>query len=269
MSSQLSVSNIGFPPAELENALKLLVELRIGAIEIAPYNIFGRWDVPEADIDLLRKRLGEVGIHCAAMQGIVHNAGSMHLFDSSESREMLYRHLVLVARMAGQLGAKACVFGAPRLRDPGKLAPKAAQAIAVNFLKRIGPVFAAEGSVLTVEPNARHYACRFITTTAEAVNLLDEVNVSGVGLQIDTGTIFLEHEDPAVLVRATPYAAHAHVSEPDLAPVGTSEVDHRPLAEALRKGGYEGSLSIEMRSIPDWRSAIRRAVAFTRETYLQ
>jgi sugar phosphate isomerase/epimerase len=171
--------------------------------------------------------------------------------------------------MAGRLGAKACVFGAPRLRDPGELAPEAARTIAVEFLSRIGPIFTAEGAVLAVEPNARRYACRFITNTAEAIDLLDDVNVSGVGLQIDTGTLFLEHEDPAILLRAMPYAVHAHVSEPDLAPVGSSQVDHRPLALAMRRGGYEGSLSIEMKSVSDWPSAIRRAVAFTREIYLR
>jgi sugar phosphate isomerase/epimerase len=269
MPPHLSVSNIGFPPSELEQALALVVELGVNAIEVAPYNVFGRWDIPNDDIDLLRGRLSDVGIHCPAVQGIVYNAGPVHLFESPESRDMLFQHLVLVARMAGRLGAKACVFGGPRLRDPGELAPEAARAIAIEFLRRIGPVFAAEGTILAVEPNARRYACRFITTTAEAIDLLDEVDVAGVGLQIDTGTVFLEHEDPTILSRAASYAAHAHVSEPDLAPVGSSEVDHRPLAEAMRVGGYEGSLSIEMKSVPDWPFAIRRAVAFTREIYLR
>jgi D-psicose/D-tagatose/L-ribulose 3-epimerase len=101
----------------------------------------------------------------------------------------------------------------------------------------------------------------------EAIGLMQEVNVLGVGLQIDTGTVFLEHEKPEVLIRAAPYAAHAHVSEPDLAPVGSANVDHRSVAEALRKSGYSGSLSIEMKETRDWPTAVRSAVSFTRETY--
>ena len=263
----LSVSNIAFPVGELEAALALLVELDIDTLEVAPHNVFGRWDVSGAEIDTFRKRLADAGMRCIALQGILFNAGEAHLFASAESREALYRHLVLVARMAGQLGAGASVFGAPRLRDPGDLEPEQARAIAVDFLRRIGGVFASEGTILSFEPNSRHYACRFVTTTGEAIDLMKEVSVPGVGLQIDTGTVFLEHEEPDVLIRAAPYAAHAHVSEPDLAPVGSSDVDHHAVSEALRNSGYAGSLSIEMKVTGDWPSAVRRAVAFTRETY--
>lgn len=265
---ELSVSNIAFPGAELGAAIALLRRLDISAIEVAPYNVFGRWDIPAADLQTFRNRLDDAGLRCPAMQGIVYNAPGAHLFASPEARQALYRHLLMIAKIAGVLGAKACVFGAPKLRDPGDLPPQEARTIAVDFFRRVGPAFAAEGATLTFEPNARQYACRFITTTAEAIDLVEEIDTQGIGLQIDTGTLFLEHEDPQVLMRATRYAAHAHVSEPDLAPLGTSGVDHRPVAAALRASGYHGSLSIEMRAVAGWPAAIERAVALVRETYL-
>jgi sugar phosphate isomerase/epimerase len=265
---ELSVSNIAFPGTELESALVLLKRLDISAIEIAPYNVFGRWDIPASDLQALRKTLADAGLRCPAMQGIVYNAQGAHLFASDEAREALYRHLAMIAKMAGALSARACVFGAPKLRDPGNLPQQEARAIAVGFFRRVAPVFAAEGATLTLEPNARHYACRFISTTAEAIDLLDEIDTPGIGLQIDTGTLFLEHEDPQILLRAARYAAHAHVSEPDLAPLGSSGVDHGPVAAALRASGYRGSLSIEMRAATPWQAAIEKAVALVRETYL-
>jgi sugar phosphate isomerase/epimerase len=265
---ELSVSNIAFPGAELAAAIALLRRLNISAIEVAPYNVWGRWDIAAADLKAFRKTLADAGLHCPAMQGIVYNAGPAHLFASSEAREALYRHLVMIAKMAGTLGAKACVFGAPKLRDPGDLPSPEARALAVDFFRRIGPVFSAEGATLAFEPNARQYACRFITTTTEAIDLVEEINTEGVGLQIDTGTVFLEDENPQVLIRAARHTAHAHVSEPDLAPLGTAGVDHRPVAAALRASGYRGSLSIEMRAATDWQAAIAQAVALVRETYL-
>jgi sugar phosphate isomerase/epimerase len=268
-SPELSVSNIAFPADQFDTATVLLRRLGIDAVEIAPYNVFGRWDVSAADIAAFHQNLVERGMHCPALQGIVYNAGAAHLFSSAEAREALYLHLVGVARMAGLLGAKACVFGAPKLRDPGTLPEADARAIAVDFFRRIGPVFASEGATLAFEPNARHYACRFIVTTEDAMNFLDDIDSSGIGLQIDTGTVFLERENPEVLVRAARYAAHAHVSEPDLAPLGTAGVDHRPVADAFRRSGYGGSLSIEMRTVSDWQGAIEKAVSLTRETYLQ
>jgi sugar phosphate isomerase/epimerase len=265
---ELSVSNIAFPGTELGAAIALLRRMNISAIEVAPYNVFGRWDIPAADLDAFRKTLLDAGLRCPAMQGIVYNVSGAHLFASSEARQALYRHLVVIAKMAGALGATACVFGAPKLRDPGDLPAEEARAIAVDFFRRVGPVFASEGATLTFEPNARHYACRFITTTAEAIDLVEEIGTEGVGLQIDTGTLFLEHEDPQILIRAARHAGHAHVSEPDLAPLGTGGVDHRPVAAALRTSGYDGSLSIEMRAVAGWEAAIKTAVALVREIYL-
>jgi D-psicose/D-tagatose/L-ribulose 3-epimerase len=265
---ELSVSNIAFPGPELGSAIALLRRLDISAIEVAPYNVFGRWDISAADLDTFRKMLADAGLRCPAMQGIVYNAPGAHLFASGEAREALYRHLMMIAKMAGALGAKACVFGAPKLRDPGDLPAQEARAIAVDFFRRIGPAFAAEGATLSFEPNARQYACRFITTTAEAIDLVEEIDTEGIGLQIDTGTLFLEHEDPQILIRAARNAAHAHVSEPDLAPLGTGVVDHRPVAAALRESGYRGSLSIEMRVVAGWQAAIEQAVALVRGTYL-
>jgi sugar phosphate isomerase/epimerase len=148
------------------------------------------------------------------------------------------------------------------------LLPQEARAIAVDFFRRIGPAFAAEGATLTFEPNARHYACRFITTHADAIDFVEEIDTRGVGLQIDTGTLFLEDEDSQILSQAVRRAAHAHVSEPDLVPLGTSGVDHRPVAATLRASGYQGSLSIEMRTVAGWPAAIENAVALMRETYL-
>jgi sugar phosphate isomerase/epimerase len=264
---ELSVSNIAFPAGELEGALALLSQLDIATLEVAPRNVFGRWQVSGAEIDAFRKRLADAGMRCIALQGITFDAGEAHLFASADRREALYRHLVLAAKMAARLGANACVFGAPRLRDPGQIEPKQARAIAVDFLRRIGGIFASEGTTLSFEANSKHYACRFITTTTEAIDLMKEVNVPGVGLQIDTGTLFLEKEKPDVLIRAAPYAAHAHVSEPDLAPVGSTGADHDSVSEALRNSGYAGSLSIEMKATSDWPSALRSAVSFTRETY--
>jgi len=264
----LSVSNIAFPGAELASAIALLRRLGISAIEVAPSNVSGRWDVAASDLQAFRKRLADAGLNCPAMQGIVYNAPGAHLFASDEARETLYRHLAMIAKMAGVLGAKACVFGAPKLRDPGDLPPFEARAIAVDFFRRIGPAFADEGTTLAFEPNAAHYACRFITTTAEAIDLVEEIDTRGVGLQIDTGTLFLEQEDPQILTRAARHAAHAHVSEPDLAPLGTGGVDHRPVATALRASGYRGSLSIEMRDAADWQGVIANAVALVRRTYL-
>jgi len=274
----IAVSNIAWPGEALDEALAMLPALGLSAVEIAPFNVFGRWDGILDDARRLRDRIERHGLTCVALQGILFNAPSLgtpgvHLFASAEARDALHRHLEAVAELAGVLGAGACVLGAPRQRDPGDLPAEEAWAIALDFLRRIGPAYAAQGSALAFEPNARQYACRFVTGTEEAARLVREAGTPGIGLQIDTGTVILEGEDPAAIIRAAPVAVHAHLSEPDLRPIGTTPgpgerpVDHPALARALRESPYYGALSIEMRATADWQGALRRAAGLAEETY--
>lgn len=264
---KLAISNIAWPGDALGHAIDLAVELGLDGIELAPYNLFGGWDVPEHEIRAVRTRIEDAGLVCPALQGILFNAPDVALFDCGDTRRSLAAQLHCVARMAGVLGAKACVFGAPKQRDPGDLPADESWAIARDFFRDIGPVFADRGSALAIEANARAYACRFLTTTAEAVRFVAEVGTPGIGLQIDTGTLFLEGEDPDILNAAAPLAVHAHVSEPQLQPIGSSDLDHSPVAAALKASGYDGVLSIEMRAVDDWQAAVRHAVGFVRNTY--
>jgi sugar phosphate isomerase/epimerase len=267
IDQRLSVSTIAWPPGEHDSAVALLLSLGVCAIEIAPFNCFGTWEIDDHRVREFKAHLDNAGMTCPAIQGIMFNVPGAHLFASSEARSVLTKHLIKIAKIAGGLGAKACVFGAPTLRDPGELESKRAFQIAVELFCSLAPAFASEGTALSFEPNAAVYACRFVTTTSEAIDLVTTINHPGVRLQIDTGTVFLEQEKPSVLTRAVEFAVHAHISEPGLAPVGQSGVDHSPLAKALADGGYKGSISIEMKSSPNWQENLKRAIAVAREHY--
>lgn len=266
--ARLAVSNIAWPREAWPDALALLRELGVEGVEIAPMNVFSAWDDALYDAAArLRDELAAVGLAVPALQGWLFGVDEAALFRGPEATDAFVAHCARVARLAGALGASACVYGAPRSRDPGSLTPQAAWDEAVATLRRVAPLFAEAGASLAFEPNAARYACRFVTGTDEAIRLVREVDRRGVALQIDTGTVFLEDGDPAVLPRAAPWAAHLHVSEPDLAPLGTSGVDHAPLGAALAHSGYAGWVSIEMRATPEWRENVSRAVALVRRHY--
>ena len=265
--ASFGICSIAWPADALPAALDLSTKQGLTAIEIAPYSLFGGWEIPDLAIARLKSQLAAHGLTCAALQGILYKASGAALFVSPSSRAAMARHLAAVAQLAGKLGAKACVFGAPQQRDPGSLAPEKAREIAVAFLREVGPVFASEGCAIAFEANAPRYACRFVTTTAEAIDLVQEIATPGIGLQIDTGTLLSQREELSVLARAVPVAVHAHVSEPDLVVVGSSGADHRPVAAALIVSGYRGSLSIEMKPVPAWADACTSAIAFVRSVY--
>jgi sugar phosphate isomerase/epimerase len=189
------------------------------------------------------------------------------LFVSAQTRARLAEHLRKVAVLAGALGAGACVYGSPRSRDPGSLPIGTARDIATEFLASVAGAFEAEGTRLAFEANDPSYGCRFITRTAEAIDLVSRVDRPGIRVQIDTGTVFLGHEDVAIIGEAVCLAGHVHASEPWLRPLASANSGHRAVAAALTGKGYDGWISVEMRESKDWRENMERAAQVARAVY--
>ncbi len=223
--------------------------LGYSGIEVAPGKSVPGWPAAPAQLAETRAAIEGEGLRIVAMQGILFGITGVALFGAEEARARLRDHLAKVARVAGALGAGACVFGAPGVRDPGDSGAGCGVPDRGRLLRqawrRCSPMRAP---TLAFEANAPAYGCKFATTTREALALVKAIDHPGVRLQIDTGTIFLNQEDPAVIVEAAPYASHFHVSEPQLAVLGTSGVDHGPIASALGEAAYDGWISAEMKS---------------------
>jgi D-psicose/D-tagatose/L-ribulose 3-epimerase len=264
-----AISNLAWSANDDASALAQAAKLGFDGVELAPMRTFG----PLAAIDIAsvrayRRKLADLGLAVPALQGILFGLDDVHLFHDEASRARMADALRRIADIAAELGAAACVFGAPTLRDPGDLAPEAARAIAVEFFRAVGPDYHARGTSLCIEANPPLYRCRFITRTIEAFELVTEVAAPGVRIQLDTGTIFINDEPADVIVSVVQAIGHAHLSEPSLVAIGTSDVDHRPVANALMASGYAGWLSIEMRPVEDRAGAIARARHLLDEIYL-
>lgn len=265
---RICISNIAWPSEADREAVRLVAETGYAGIEIAPAKTFGGWqDLNLGAAAVYRRDLGSFGLGVPALQGILFERPECTLFGSAEQRSNLRQHLGQVARLAGVLGAHACVFGAPKQRDPGTLATPEAEDIAVEFLRSVGPMFEREGSALAFEANAAIYGCRFVRHTAEAIALVQKVDHPGIRLQIDTGTILIDGDEPAILAAAVPVAAHFHASEAHMKPVGSRASNHRALGEELRKAGYAGWKSVEMATVEDWRAGIRDAARLMADAY--
>jgi len=263
-----SVSNIAWPAENDSEALALVAELGFEGLELAPAKVFGDpFKIGSADLRAYRNRVTGYGLEISALQGILFGSQDAHLFKSDASRRIMSLHLARIAELASELGARACVFGAPTLRDPGDLPIAAAHQIAIDFFAKIADIYSGHGVALCLEANPPLYNCRFITRTAEALALVETVDRPGLALQLDTGTIFLNGEDPGLIVSAALRIGHFHVSEPSLVPIGTAAVDHAPLAAALKASAYTGWISVEMKSVAEWRQALRQAYEVVTQAY--
>ncbi|MBD2750024.1 sugar phosphate isomerase/epimerase [Microvirga sp. BT688] len=265
---QLSVSNIAWPSDQDDEALEVVRDLGFDGVELAPAKVFGDiHSVPLEIVRTYRRKIEDKGLLVSALQAILFGVQGAHLFESSETRERMAVHLGRVAEIAGALGARACVFGSPTLRDPGSLPIATALEIAVTFFQRVAPHFASQGVDLCFEANPPLYQCRFVTRTQEAFDLVERVNMPGVAMQLDTGTIFANGEDPGIIQQVEHRIGHFHVSEPNLMPTGATGVDHAAVAEVLQNSTYPHWISIEMRAAGDWIRDLQRAYALAHSLY--
>lgn len=260
VGSKAAISAIAWPQDEDGAYRALARRLGFNGLEIAPVRIFGPLAdaSPERLKEWRRVREGE-GLPIVAMQGLLFGLKGIHLFSSDAARRGLADALRIVARSAGLLGVQPCVFGAPALRDPGDLDPALAFDQAVAFFRDVAPAFEDVGSALCIEPVAPALGGRFVTTTLQAVALVRSIDRPGIRLQMDTGNLLAQGDGASALAAARPLAAHLHVSEPGLVPVGDLGTDHAALGAGLRDLNWSGWVSVEMLPAPDIAAAMQRA----------
>ncbi|MCZ7489102.1 sugar phosphate isomerase/epimerase family protein [Rhizobium rhizogenes] len=264
-----SISNIAWPAEMDEEALSIAVTLGFSGVEIAPAKVFGPIDLFDKNIVVsYREKLLRLGLSVSALQGVLFGLDGAHLFRTDEARDLLFRRLKKIATIAAILGTNAVVFGAPTVRDPGTLSSEEAWELAVNFFRQVGSLYNEKGIKLCFEANPAAYNCKFITTTDEAIRFVSDVNQEGLSLQIDTGTIFMNGEDLAVVAKALSTGAHFHISEPHLNVVGMSGADHSTIGKLASQSRYTGWKSVEMRRVENWREAMASAASVFQRFYL-
>lgn len=245
---RFAFSNIAWTPHDAPPVLRLLHQRGIRGIEVAPTKVWPDWQgATPAAAQAYRRRLDDEGFAVPALQAVLFGKAQARLFDAA-GEAALREHLPLVASLAGALGAKAVVLGAPKQRDRGELAPEAAHAHAADVFRALAPVFADCGTCLCIEPNPPQYGCNFVTTAAEGASLVRRVAHPGFGLHLDAAAMFIVGDRlAAVWADAGCLVRHYHISEPDLGDFTAPQVPHTENLAALRACGYAGWCSVEMR----------------------
>jgi len=249
---RIAASNLAWDPDEDESVSDLMRSLGIEALEIAPTRI---WESPLSASPRQRMEYkewwAERGITIVSLQALLFGRPDLVLFDSAASRAATLEFLKGMIELAADLGATRLVFGSPRNRTRGTMTVKQADEVALPFFRAIGDLAVEAGVVFCIEPNPVMYDCDWITTLDEGHRFAVEVAHEGIAVNADSGGITLAGEDPSIVIpRAIGSIAHFHISEPQLAPIGSGGVAHRSFAEALRASGYHGWASVEMRPPP-------------------
>ena len=245
---RLAISNIAWDVSEDEDVALLLRRTGIDAIDIAPGKYFPKPDRAEGDeIAGVRKWWADRGIEITGMQALLFGTTGLNVFGSPAMQDDTLRHLGNVCRIGGLLGATRLVFGSPKNRDRSGLNDAEALAIATPFFRRLGDIAAAAGVVVCLEPNPRCYGANFMTTSAEAAQVVRAVDHPAIRMQLDAGAMEINGE-PAdgVVASCADLIGHVHASEPNLVPLGDGGTRHDLVFAALSRHLSGALVSVEM-----------------------
>ncbi len=261
---KLAISNIAWTDADDATIAPALVEAGAEGIEVAPGRVFEKpAAATEADAARVRERWEGAGLPVRSMQALLFGQERLRLFGDEADARAFTDYLGHVIRLAGALGCGPLVFGSPGNRRRGDMPFAEACRRAVPSLRRLGDAAQAAGCVLCLEPNATDYGCDFMTTLGEAAEVVVAVDNPGVGLVVDTGNMQMMGEPAEAALEVAPLARHLHLSMPRLAPIDADAAFVGETVSVMRRAGYPGGATLEMRA-PQDRPAREAAVVAVR-----
>jgi sugar phosphate isomerase/epimerase len=125
----------------------------------------------------------------------------------------------------------------------------------ISALKELAPLAAEQGVVLALEPMhpACAEGCTFVTSLADAMAIIDQIESPQVRLSFDTYHYGIDPSVMGQLPGLAPRIAIVHLADghpPDeeqrRTPLGRGCVPLRDLVSALREGGYDGDFDVEL-----------------------
>lgn len=245
---RIAISNLAWDISDDNHVAALLKNHGIDAIDVAPGKYFPDLAAASpAEMGRVREWWGERGIAITGMQALLFGTRGLNVFGDETSQAAMLTHLDAVCRVGAGLGATRLVFGSPRNRDRSGLSDAQALSTAVVFFRRLGAIAERHGVLFCLEPNPPCYGANFMTDSAGTACIVTATAHPAIRLQLDTGAITINGEDPGQVVENYgPLVGHVHASEPDLIVLGDGTTDHGRVAAALRTHLPDLIVSIEM-----------------------
>ncbi len=261
----LTASNIAWTPDERLAAYDLMSEAGFTGLEIAPGLFFRAAADPfSPDPVTARIALDEIasrGLSLVSMQALLFGVEGAALLGNAAERAVFTRGMERAIDLADRFGIPNLVFGSPgQRRIPAGMAARDAWADATETFRSLGERAAAAGITIAVESNPTAYGANFLTTLEEAEAFVAQVDHPAVTLILDLGAMHLNNAFDTLPGRAEALAArltHVHISEPHLGPAPDDATDLTPVLLALRRGGYDRAVSIEMKRPEEGLSVLR------------
>lgn len=190
--------------------------------------------------------------------------GDLKLVGPEVNEELVLAYTEQVLRRCEKAGVKMIVWGSGGARRvPEGFDPLKAKEQFADLARKIASTAKKYNIMLALE-NLNSTETNFITTAAEALDMVKRVDHSNFRLCVDIYHMLKENETAAVIEKAGKYVVHCDIAEKqNRTPPGVANEDFKPYLKALKNSSYSGKIVIEGR----WENVANQAA--TVYQYLQ
>lgn len=175
---------------------------------------------------------------------------------------ILAPYLEKACKRARLLGIKKVIIGNGKARSLLTPEDQKKEPVFIETLRMIAEIVGANGMELLLEPLGPKYS-NYIHTIPEAVAMIEKVNMPNLFTMADLRHMFWSNESFADLVDHISYIHHVHMDYPISYPERGypnmhDDYDYSDFLNALKKSGYNDTLTVEADIPKDWKPAYRQ-----------
>jgi D-psicose/D-tagatose/L-ribulose 3-epimerase len=268
---RLALCNEVLATLPLDRQCAYAAALGYDGMEIAPYTLFDAPDaVSTSEAASVRAAVEAAGIVVTGLHWLLVKPPGLSL--TTPDAAVRARTLEVMRRLAGlcaALGGSVLVHGSPKQRQ---LAPGDSHADArgrlAEALAAVADTAAREGVTYCIEPLSRRETA-LINTVAEAVELVRAIGHPNLRTMIDCSAAGTTESEPVpdLVDRWVPtgLVAHVQINDPNRRAPGQGAMRFAPIAAALVRNGYQGTVAVEpFDYVPDGAASAAFAAGYWR-----
>ena len=185
-------------------------------------------------------------------------------FTEQFSLDTYQPYMARACARAKRLGVKKIILGNGKARWMADAASRQRESNFISLLSLFSKICAGNGIEMILEPLGPDYS-NYINTLPEAVQVIQAVGSGNLFTMVDLRHLYRGGEPYEDIVRCAPYLRHVHIDHPVTfpeRPFPTVEdgFDYTPFLDAVKRAGYNDTLTIEADVPSDWVAAYRGAI---------
>lgn len=245
---RFSICNEAFENWTWSDTVRAIAEAGYDGVEIAPFTLTDSvTDLSPTERETIRKQAQDVGLEIVGLHWLFVSPKGLHTTTDDEAiRQRTTAYLQELIRFCGDLGGKAMVVGSPKQRDVEEgVAYEVAWQRFVDMIAACCDLAAERDVILCMEALPSDQS-NFVTSLAEAVEMVQEVNHPNFQTMFDVHNARLETEPlPDLVRRYISYIKHVHVNEMDGGHPGSGDFDFGSILRVLGEENYQRYVSVE------------------------